>query len=84
MGHSIGLITQQKFCPRRAVQLVVRLAVFERVANDALDALARIDILLGGDLVGSSLFEDASSIGVNALGVLPEHNKIDVLRFHSF
>ena len=61
----------------------MRAAVFEGVADNALDAFAGIDVFLRGDLVGSSLLEDAASIGVNPLGVFAEDDEIDVLRFDS-
>ena len=69
------------FAARRAVELRMRLAVFKGIADDALDALARVDVFLGGDLVGSSLLEDAAGIGINALGVFAEDDEVDVFRF---
>ena len=60
------------------------LAIFEGVADDALDAFARIDVFLGGDFVGSSLLEDAAGIGVNAFGIFAEDDEVDVFRLDSF
>ncbi len=62
----------------------VTLAIFEGVADDALDAFARVDVFLGGDLVGRSLLEDAAGIGVNAFGVFAKHDEVDVFGLDSF
>src|ERR1700730_7486918 len=52
---------------------------FKRVADDALDALARIEIFLRGYYVGSSILEEATHAYVEAFGIFPEHHEIDVL-----
>src|SRR5215471_19558946 len=78
MGHGVGLVAHQNLAARRAVEFGVRLAVFEGVTNDALYAFASVDVFLRGDLVGSSLFEDAARVGVNAFGVFAQNNKVNV------
>ncbi len=49
-------------------------------AQDALDALAGVDLLLNRDLVGRALLEVAADADVGALGVLAQDDEIDVLR----
>ena len=58
----------------------VRLRVLEGRADDALDALARVHVLVDGDLVGRAALELAADADVDALGVLAEHDEVDVLR----
>ena len=60
------------------------LAIFERVADDALDSLAGVDVFLNRDFVGSALFENAAGIGVNPLRVFADHDKIHILRLDAF
>ena len=76
--HGVGLVAHQNFIARGAIELGVLFAVLEGVADDALDALASIDVFLGGNFVGRALLEHASSIGVYALGVFAEHDEIDI------
>ena len=52
--------------------------VFKGIADNALDALPRVDILLRGDLVGSSLLEESAYPDIGALGVFAEDNEVDV------
>ena len=59
-------------------------AVLKRVADDALDTLARVDVFLDRNLVRRSLLEDSSEIAVNALGVFANHDEIEVLWFDAF
>ncbi len=82
--QSVGLVAHQNFAARGTVEFGVRLAIFKRVADDALDALARVDVFLGGDLVGSSLLEHTARIGVDALGVFAEDDEIHVLGLDPF
>src|SRR5579863_6560470 len=63
VGHGIRLIAHQDTVTRRAVELGVALAIFERVADDALHALARVDVFLNRNLIRRSLFEDAAGVG---------------------
>ena len=73
-GQHIGLAAQ-----RQGIVLVAPLSVFEGVAQAALDALAGIDRLLGRDLVGRTLFQEAASPGVDALGIFAHYHEVDVL-----
>ena len=52
----------------------------ERVADHALDALARVDHLGDGDLVRRALAVDAAEAGVGVLGVLAHDDHVDVGR----
>src|SRR6266403_1138535 len=70
--------------PRRAVDLLIIGAVLKRVADDALDTLARVDVFLDRNFVRRSLLEDASEVTVNALGVLANHHAIEVVWFDAF
>ena len=54
---------------------------FEGEAHDALDAAAGEDGGLNGDLVGLLMIEEAADLGVFALGVLANHDKIDIAAF---
>jgi len=56
----------------------VRASEVEGVADDALDAFARVDILLEGDLVGGALLKEAADTDVEAFGVLAEDHEVDV------
>ena len=53
--------------------------VVEGVADDALDAFAGVDVFLDGDLVGSSLFEEAADADVEAFGVFAEDHQVNVV-----
>jgi hypothetical protein len=50
----------------------------ESVADDALDAFAGVDVFLDGDLVSSSLLEEAAYTNIEAFGVFAEDHEIDV------
>ena len=60
------------------------LAVFERVADDALDAFAGVDVFLDRDLVRRVLLKDSAGIGVNAFRVFADDDKIHVLGLDAF
>src|SRR5207248_9741138 len=49
----------------------------EGVMNDALDPLARVDVLLDRDLVRRPALELAAHADVGALGVFTNHNQVD-------
>jgi len=49
----------------------------EGVADDALDAFARVDILLDGDLVGGVLLEETANADVETFGVFAEDHEVD-------
>ena len=69
---------------RRAVEFRVLLAVLKRVADDALDSFAGVDVFLNRDLVGRALLEDSAGIGVNAFCVFANDDKIHVLGLDAF
>jgi len=48
-------------------------------AEDALDALARVEVLLSGDFVGSSLLEEAARADVDAFGVFSKDDETNVV-----
>src|SRR5277367_3021325 len=50
----------------------------ECIANDALDALARVEVLLYGNFVGSSLLEVSTHAHVQAFGVLAKNHEVHV------
>src|SRR5579863_6276587 len=52
--------------------------VFECVADNSLDALARVDVLLRGDFVSSSLLEKTAYSGVKALGIFADHAELNI------
>ena len=53
--------------------------VVEGGADDPLDPLAGVDLLLDGDLVRRALLEVAADVDVGPLGVLAEDHEVDVL-----
>ena len=59
-------------------RLARALRVLEGCDDDALDPLAGIDVLVDGDLVGRSARELAADVDVDALGVLAEHDEVDL------
>ena len=81
--HGVGLIAHQNFLARLAVELGVLLAILESVANDALHAFSRVDVLLGSDFVRRALLEHAAGVGVKALRVFAQHDEIQVLGLDS-
>src|SRR5260370_245963 len=52
--------------------------IFERVADDALDPFAGIDVLLNRNLVRRVFLEEPANAHVQPLGVLPENHQADV------
>src|SRR5882724_8680664 len=70
--HSIGFVAHAN-----ALQAILA-GVFEGIANDALDALAGINVFLDGNFVGGALLEESSDAHVEALAVLPEDHQPDV------
>ena len=56
------------------------LRVLERVADDAVHALVGVDLFLDRDFVVGAGLEAAADADVHALGVLAEHDEVDVRR----
>src|SRR5260370_8965687 len=71
-GHGVGLVAHAD-----ALQAVPA-SVFERIADDAFDALARIHVLLNGDLVRCVLFEEPANANIKSLGVFAENHQTNV------
>jgi len=78
VGHGVGLVAHQDAAARRAVHFFATGAVLERVADDAFDALARVDVFLDRNFVGRSLFENTAEVAVNTLGIFAEYDEINV------
>src|SRR5438132_3189985 len=57
--------------------------IIESVFNDAVHALAGVDLYLVRHFIGSSLLEDTAGIHVSALGVLTDDGKVHVVNPHS-
>ena len=54
------------------------LRILEGVANDALDALAGIDVFLHGNFVGGSLLEESADAHVKPFGVLAKDHQANI------
>ena len=72
-GHDVRLVHEGEVLARPALGQV------EGVADAALHAHAGVHAALGGHLVGRALAERAALAGVGALGVLPDHDHVDVV-----
>ena len=72
-GEDVGLVHQGEVLARAALGQV------EGEAHGALHAHAGVDAALGGHLVGRALPQRAALAGVGALGVLPDHDHVDVV-----
>src|SRR4051794_6381446 len=55
----------------------------ERITDDALHAVRRIEAFLSRDLVRRAAAEDAAGTGVRTLGPLPYDDDVDVIRRHT-
>ena len=84
IGHGIGFVGHENATAPSIVSLLVVGAILKRVPNDASHALIGIYVLLDRNFVVSSLIGDAATINIRSFGILSNHNKINVLRFHSF
>ncbi len=73
VGHGVGFVGHAE-----AFELV-GLGVVEGVADDALNALAGVDVFLSGDFVGGVFFEEAAHADVEAFGVFAEDDEADVV-----
>src|SRR5215475_2208181 len=72
-GHGVGFVGHAQ-----AFQFVLA-GVVESVAEDAFNTFARVNVLLGGDLVGSALLEKAAGADVDAFGVFAEDYEANVV-----
>lgn len=77
-GHSVGFVGHAK-TSAFASATANATSVFEGVAKDAFDAFAGIDVFLGGDFVGRSLFEEATGANIDAFGVFPEDDEANIV-----
>ena len=82
--HGVRFVAHQHASPRRTIQFPVAGAVLKRVADDALDPLARVDVLLDRNFVRSSLLENSSEVAVNPFGIFANHDEIRVSWFDAF
>ena len=73
-GHRIGLVAHA-----HPLQ-VIAASVVKSVANDALDALAGIDVFLDGDFVGCVFLEETADADIQAFRVLAENHEAHVIR----
>src|ERR1700678_806993 len=80
MGHRVRLVTHENALAGGAVELGVALTILEGVADDALPTFAGVDVLLNRDFIRRALLENPAGIGVDALGVLADDDKIYILR----
>ena len=74
MLHGVALVGHAQ--PGQAA----RPGELEGMADDALDALPGVDLLLNRHFVLGARLEAAADAGVEPLGVLPEHHEVDVGR----
>src|SRR5260370_30749427 len=72
-GHRIGLVAHA-----HPLQLIAA-SVAKSVANDALDALAGIDVFLDGDFVGCVFLEEAANADIETFSVLAEDHEAHVV-----
>ena len=74
VGEHVGLVHEGQVPARSPLRPP------ERVADDPLDAVRRVDAHLGGDLVRGAAADGAAVADVRPLGALPDHDEVDVLR----
>src|SRR5262249_28469775 len=71
-GQHVVLVDQGELLARAG------LGAGERVTDDSLDAVGRVDGDLGGDLVLGARADGAAVAGVRALGALADHDEVDL------
>src|SRR5579883_1407560 len=71
-GHGVGLIAHAE-APE-----AIGASVVEGVADDALDALPRVNVFLDGDFVGGSLLEKAAHADIEAFRIFPENHEANI------
>src|SRR6476660_1821706 len=79
IGHRIGLVAQKHSASGTAIHPGFCFAIFESKPDDALDPFTRIDVLLHGQLVGSTLVRDSTAIDVDTLRVFQNTDEINVV-----
>ena len=84
MGEDVGFVRHKHTLARASVLFLVVLAIFKGVTDDALDPLARVEVLLHRHFVRCSLLEASPDVDVHTFGVLADHDKVDVFRSHPF
>src|SRR5213594_4386304 len=78
IGHHIGLIAHAHFGFSGAARMI------ERVTDNPVHALTRVDLHLSGDFIGSTLLENAAGVDIRAFRVLTDYREVHVLDTHSF
>src|SRR5213593_4585575 len=78
IGHHIGLIAHAHFGFSGAARMI------ERVPDNPVHALTRVDLHLSGDFIGSTLLENAAGVDIRAFRVLTDYREVHVLDTHSF
>ena len=78
VGHGVALVGHKDARARAAVGFFVVCRKFESETDYALNAFASVDVLLDGDFVGSSRFEDSAGVHVDAFGVFADDDEINV------
>src|SRR4030095_11400895 len=72
--HRVALVSHADRAPAARPRDV------ERMSNDPVHALVRVDLFLDGDLVDGAGLEPSAHANVETLGVFPEHDEVDVGR----
>jgi hypothetical protein len=75
----VGVPQGVRLVRHRDLLASVGLRVLERGADDPLDALPRVHVLLDADLVRRPLLEDPAHAGIEPFGVLAEDHEVHVL-----
>src|SRR5579883_174627 len=70
--HGVGLVAHAE-----ALE-TIGASVVKGISDDALNALAGIDVFLDSDFVGSSLFEKAAHADVEAFCIFPENHEANI------
>src|SRR4051794_1802870 len=75
--HDVRLVAHTDFRP------AIPPGMIESVIDDPADAFTRVNLDLGRDLFGSSLFKRAARVDVGAFGILPDDGEVYIFRTHS-
>src|SRR6266704_3852413 len=68
-----------RFIAHQHLAQLARVRVFKGVTNDALDAAARVDVFLDGDLFGIAAPELSARAGVEPFGILAKNDEANVI-----